>query len=551
MATRLDISIGPVQGFVAQSRRTRDLWSSSYLLSFLVAHAMHGARSAGGRVVQPTVDDDPLYQWASGWREGDVPQLGSLPNHFVVEVEGTPSDVARAAQEDLNAAWSGVCDAVWDAYVKPIAEKGNGTEDIWQRQVNGFWEFVWTAGASKGRGGLLARRKHWRSHLASDEAGDKCTLVHDLQELSGYVRAQGRAGRERQDAFWRQMRRDGRLSPLDLRDNERLSAIGLVKRLFPLVSRQAIGWEVDQSHWPSTLKMAARDDSERDEENPSEPLPAFYALLLADGDRLGRLVGELGGDTVGKALSRFTADVPEIVGNCGGETVYAGGDDVLAMLPVEGALDCARELANSYRAAFAGETGATLSAAVVFAQARVPLRTVIEESHRLLDDIAKEKNGRNSLALEVLKGSGRHCQWASSWTRRLPDASETSAVAALTELMHRMGDLSTEPGLSGSLVYRLRDTVARLCGWERWQPGDWGVLPLELDIRPFLQAEVGRSLTATGPGSESDVQSLVDAMWSMLGPSRSNADAEAAAVIEVGIDGLLLARFLADPSSEE
>ena len=33
--TRLDISIGPVQGFVSQSRRTRDLWGSSYLLSFL------------------------------------------------------------------------------------------------------------------------------------------------------------------------------------------------------------------------------------------------------------------------------------------------------------------------------------------------------------------------------------------------------------------------------------------------------------------------------------------------------------------------------------
>ena len=223
------------------------------MLSFLVAHAMRGAQSVGGRVVQPRVDDDPLYRWVSSRREGEVPQLGSLPNHFVVEVEGTASDVARAAEESLNAAWSRVCDAVWNAYVGPIADKGNGTEDIWQRQVNGFWEFVWTAGPSGGGEGLLARRKHWRSHRAADEAGDKCTLVHDLQELSGYIRAQGGRGRESQDDFWRQMRREGRLSPLDLRDNEWLSAIGLVKRLFPLVSQQAIGWKVDQSHWPSTM----------------------------------------------------------------------------------------------------------------------------------------------------------------------------------------------------------------------------------------------------------------------------------------------------------
>ena len=43
MTWELDLSIGPVQSFVAQSRRTRDLWGSSYLLSYLAAHAMRGA----------------------------------------------------------------------------------------------------------------------------------------------------------------------------------------------------------------------------------------------------------------------------------------------------------------------------------------------------------------------------------------------------------------------------------------------------------------------------------------------------------------------------
>ena len=205
---------------------------------------------------------------------------------------------------------------------------------------------------------------------------------------------------------------------------------------------------------------------------PRQSFGTASALLLADGDRLGRLVGELGGEAVGTALSSFTADVPGIVVNHGGVTVYAGGDDVLAMLPVEGALDCARELADSYRTSFAGEAGATLSAAVVFAQARVPLGNVIAEAHRLLDEVAKEGNGRNSVAMGVLKGSGRHCQWVSSWTRRFPDASEAPAMGAFTELMQQMGALSTEPGVSGSLVYRFRDTVARLSGMERWKPGD-------------------------------------------------------------------------------
>ena len=36
----LKLQIGPVQDFIAQARSTRDLWSGSYLLSWLMAHAI-------------------------------------------------------------------------------------------------------------------------------------------------------------------------------------------------------------------------------------------------------------------------------------------------------------------------------------------------------------------------------------------------------------------------------------------------------------------------------------------------------------------------------
>ena len=48
---------------MAQSRRTCDRWGSSYLLSFLSAHAMRGAENSGGRIVRPIVGDDPLHGW--------------------------------------------------------------------------------------------------------------------------------------------------------------------------------------------------------------------------------------------------------------------------------------------------------------------------------------------------------------------------------------------------------------------------------------------------------------------------------------------------------
>jgi len=257
VTARLDFSIGPVQGFVSQSRRTRDLWGSSYLLAFLSAHAMRGAVEAGGRLVLPdegVVEQDPLYQWVSGRREGDPPRIGSLPNHFTVEVEGDASEAAHAGKRSLRAAWNRVCRAVWSRFVEPACPHGNGAEEIWTRQIESFWEVMWTASGADGTPGLLARRKHWRSHCPPDEPGDKCTVMRDRQELSGFVRA--RSG-TRQDAFWSAVRRAGRVGLLDLRENERLCAIALVKRLFPKVEAEALGWEVDASHWPSTVHVGA------------------------------------------------------------------------------------------------------------------------------------------------------------------------------------------------------------------------------------------------------------------------------------------------------
>ncbi|KKZ10635.1 MAG: hypothetical protein TH68_10130, partial [Candidatus Synechococcus spongiarum 142] len=258
MTLRLDFSIGPVQGFVAQSRRTRDLWGSSYLLSFLSAHAMQGIEKAGGEIIEPIVKQDQLYKWVCGHRNGDAPQIGSLPNCFAVEIDGDSRAVACAGVKALNDAWVQISNAVWEEFIKKddVSRLGTGTRQIWERQISSFWEVIWTARPSSDAetGSLLARRKHWRNHRPPDEPGDKCTVMHDLQELSGYIRSQGDA--EKQNQFWKCVRRH--TGQLDLQDNERLCAIALIKRLFPKTDKKALGWEVNATYWPSTINIAAR-----------------------------------------------------------------------------------------------------------------------------------------------------------------------------------------------------------------------------------------------------------------------------------------------------
>ena len=697
MTSRLHISIGPVQGFVAQSRRTRDLWGSSYLLSFLSAKAMHGMVEAAGHSLlstEPVVAEDPLYRWVSGKGGGTLPRIGSLPNQFAVEIEagGDPQAVARAGVAALNNAWQQVCGAVRQRFVEHACALGAGTEAIWNRQITSFWDVTWTVG-NPDAGSLLARRKHWRSYRPPDEPGDKCTVMHDWQELSGHVRSRGPACRDKQRRFWESVRE--RMGMLDLRDNEQLCAIALVKRLFPKVARQALRrevsatnwplgglptdddanealrWEVSATNWPSTVHMGARpwirrvqtaapeaaqryaevvktavkaNDGSHDvlserqwpdaetNDSPANNSPAgdfprldanyyhresvasgtlcplntnesgraqldqqlkalydakdengnvigapssFYALLLADGDQLGKLASQLGKKNVGNALARFTEQVPEIVKQHGGETIYAGGDDVLAMQPVPEALRCAARLAELYREAFAeadrnGGTGpgaasrdvagATLSAAVVFAHIRLPLSTVIGAAHRLLDKEAKDGNGRNSLAVGVLKPGGLHAQWVTTWQRRQPSGTPSSAVALLDDLVARLTTDAAEPGVSSALIYRIREVLTRLCGWQSWQPGSWGAVPADLDVTAFLRAEIGHSLEVrTGDVDKAGehTATLTNCVWQLMQQSSSagnnNADNGKANDVSAvaGMDALLLARFLAHTTQEE
>jgi CRISPR-associated protein Cmr2 len=658
---QVDISIGPVQGFVRDSRRTRDLWGSSYLLSFLAAHAMVGAADAGGQVA---AGDDPMYASARAVRDGTTvaqpPAIGTVPNHFQVVVDGDPKAVAGAAQDALQHAWQRVCDAVRGRFVEPLEGHGDGTGDIWHRQVGSFWQVVWVAGEDGG-GSLLARRKQWRSHYPPEEPGDKCTVMHTFQELSGYTRAAGRDARDSQDAFWAHLRGTRDVGLLDLREDERLCAIALVKRLFPAVAEAALGWPLEVGRWPSTLwvgglpwlrevqevapavadryaaavkrlaegavrnldgpaaalappgELARRDanylhrgfvadrrlcplpqGNDRDRAELRELIsrlydtesgdgvrrkrvgspPVYYALLVADGDKVGEVVTSYDRECVGRALADFAggADrqdgVEAVVHEHSGVTVYAGGDDVLAISPVRDALRCAAALAERYRAAFRSVLGdvdrlPTLSAAVVFGHVRMPLVTVLTESKRLLEEVAKERNNRDSLAVAVVKPGGIHCEWVSHWARPGPDGLVGSAVAQLEDMVKQFRKAGPGSGFSSSLLHRARESISLLCGDPRWRPGVPQDLPHDLDARAYLRADIYHSLATRDRVEHEDgeddrltwkANELTDLVWSLL---RHSADAGgsppsgAPGREQVSLDPLLLARFLADEGREE
>lgn len=186
------------------------------------------------------------------------------------------------------------------------------------------------------------------------------------------------------------------------------------------------------------------------------PLPHF-AVLAMDGDNLGRNMArkELQSAITG-ALARFAAGVPEIVERHSGFLVYAGGDDVRALLPVPGALPCARDLRAHYRDCFEGEpVTSTLSGAVLFAHHKLPLGHVLQSAHDLLDEVAKEGRGRDAIAVQVSSRGADLIRWAQPW----PVALGEGDALVLERLADQMA--SGEAPFSHRFFHRI-DALVRL-----------------------------------------------------------------------------------------
>jgi CRISPR-associated protein Cmr2 len=595
----LHFTLGPVQGFVAQARRTRDLWAGSFLLSWIAGQAMKAVKESHGEIVIPDVEHDALFDAMSNGKRGPGPAVGSLPNRFKARVSaGFDPAVCRKAVDD---AWQKLAGEVWERFVAPGAAQGNGTQTIWDQQAAGFWETAWVIGPPDGNDHTwLERRKNWRSHRPPVEGGDHCMLMGDWQEISGFVRSREPG---KQDKFWRELKAHVDLeshNPLQLDENERLCAVALIKRLFPHVAQDVLGWEPSWEggrpvRWSSTPRLAAtawlrhawkeaRAESEAlvelakdargrlhepevETDNTLSKVPghllhesgieyahddelgsanrgalckayrrlkdkagepsAFYALLLMDGDRVGRLLRQdRGEERVTQGLARFSAHVDSIVRQKhGGNTVYAGGDDVLALLPLEGALPAALELRETYCGAFPTGSDATISAAVVFAHFHVPLRHVLHEAHRQLDEIAKDGNGRDSIAVCVLTQSGITREWVSAWGEDPASPPQTMANAAQ----------EIDEKTSGRFFYAIHEQYGDVI--------EGNVLGLK-DIKDILLAEYRHSEAGAGQGRDV-IGKHVDRLFTLAERHAGPGSRRAKEAPLASMDGPLMARFLA------
>lgn len=216
-------TLGPVQSFVAQARRTRDFWAGSFLLSYLAGVAMCATQIQGAKIVFPVPNDDFLNAIQG---QGTVlPKQGGIPNRFMADIGACENFNANAVVNAVKQAWLAISEKVWQHDEKGLNQNPQ-SQIIWKRQTEQFWDMSWVMTADK-EPSALDKRKNFRTHTLPSEDGYKCMMMEGFQELSG---ASDKNSGKKRRAYWQHL--TYAIRSKDIGENEELCAIAYVKRRF-------------------------------------------------------------------------------------------------------------------------------------------------------------------------------------------------------------------------------------------------------------------------------------------------------------------------------
>lgn len=151
----------------------------------------------------------------------------------------------------------------------------------------------------------------------------------------------------------------------------------------------------------------------------------YYAIVQADGDGIGTYLTSLQNDAINnfsKKLLDYSESLAEKVSKVGGSLIYAGGDDLLALMPVyisnnelqiKHILDFCKDLNKHFKESMSGnnegpsQDRVALSFGISIFYYKYPLYEAFKKSIHQLFTVAKGRAGKNCIAIYAQKHSGQ------------------------------------------------------------------------------------------------------------------------------------------------
>lgn len=221
-----------------------------------------------------------------------------------------------------------------------------------------------------------------------------------------------------------------------------------------------------------------KEESSSEEALDGEVAPIrseYYAVVNSDGDKVGTLLKALCKDveisqqsdrinSFSKACLDYAGEAAKLVGDYGGMTIYAGGDDLLFIAPVHSIFSLCSELDETFKNTLKKglkeilsdvEINVSLSFGVAVQYVKYPLYEALERArvqlYKAKESCGKRPNGSeisggNRLGIELVKHSGKTVQL-------MIENEKLEAIDYLIEYRATTNDQALE-----SVLYNLQDT---------------------------------------------------------------------------------------------
>jgi len=526
--TLIIATLGPVQEFIAQARKMRDLWFGSHLLSELSKAAASKFEEMGGKLIFPQLDrrkdgtESAVANKIIGLIRTDEPQAIALAMRRAVEdkwktytldaEERLGKDKAinvpmwkRQVKDVLEfyAAWSSLKDDSQYAEVRDKTERllaaRKTLRDFKPNEPSKLFGDKKSALDSGRESVLLESKFHRYAHygIKKDETLDAISLVKRLSSQHA-----------KQDPFYSvcdtafQPFRDRMASNLYWQESVQQyydAAVQICKRYVPSLLIREDGLDSRFFYEKQIRDMLQETDLDSEQmklicseifvslnelysQLRERPSP-YYAFLLADGDRMGQKIKAIRSPEAHRAFTRqlslFSEEAGKIVTKHQGQLIYSGGDDVMAVLPLHTCFVAVQALYDQF-AADVGEAiplsegPVTLSAGMVIVHMLEPLGEVRILAQQA-EQMAKERRGQLAVFMQKRSG-GELMRYAMSFDEQ-PD----QRMARLVE-MYRTGIYSAQ------LAYDLRELYLRYHRFDSpWVESE--------EFRSLLFKEIERTVT--------------------------------------------------------
>jgi CRISPR-associated protein Cmr2 len=416
------ITFAPVQGFIEKSRKLRDLYGASLILSYLSQQlAQYVKNTAELTLISPAL---PSVQ-------------KGMPNRILIKGEMSKED----AEKIILSAWKEMLKVCRTWIEEKVPDKYHWERE-WTLWGGHTWEIFQGSGCTiQSAMEDLETKKLSRDWSAVNWIGESSSLTGTdgiaFPDLGSDYRNPktlnyGLEDEKVKDFYERLARKLDNCPPEKIPEgkyiapNEKLSIPELVKRLITLPEiANLISKAIPNNDPLEKLKEGFQEIDRKPTETTSGQWTGWF---MGDGDKVGdhlkklALAGENKGDkeieNFSDAIRKWGKDFEKNFPEDLGRIVYAGGDDFLGIIynkpatPIT-AFQGYEWLTTLNKKWHEHEQKITLSVGFVWVAGSVPQRDVLQHC-REAEKVAKSL-GRDRVTIRVVFNSGQYVQWTCPW----------------------------------------------------------------------------------------------------------------------------------------